>query len=277
MPQRPRYATAPLAPGFTLVELLVVVAIIGLLLSLLMPAVQAARGSAYRASCANNLHQIGLAMQHYHLAHGSFPAGVIECRDVMRRGRALPWSAFVLPYLEAEPIYEMIDFQRAFDAPENAAAAATIVPAYVCPATPRTSLRVEGRAVTDYGGIFGEAIAPNPTDGTWQADNGVLIRDRGISIREIRDGTSKTLMVSEDSEWGDGQWINGHNIFDVKHPINYVPEDPWMMENEIRSEHPRGANGLLCDGSVRFLDQDMDLRILEAICTRAGHEVVGEF
>jgi len=97
-----------------------------------------------------------------------------------------------------------------------------------------------------------------------------MLYTRAISIADIRDGTSNTLIVSEDSAWGDGQWINGLNVFDQAYPINRAP----AFENDIRSEHPGGAFGLFCDGSVRFLTETMELETLAAICTRAGGEVV---
>jgi prepilin-type processing-associated H-X9-DG protein len=86
----------------------------------------------------------------------------------------------------------------------------------------------------------------------------------------IPDGTAQTLIVSEDSGWPDGQWINGRNIFDQAFAINNrVP-----FENDIRSEHPGGAHGLFCDGSVRFLRETLDLPTLAALCTRAGREII---
>ena len=88
----------------------------------------------------------------------------------------------------------------------------------------------------------------------------------------IRD-RSNTLIVSEDSNSPDAQWINGRNIFDQAFPINQAP----AIENDIRSEHPQGANGVFCDGSVRFLNETIANEILAAICTRALGEVVDDF
>ena len=106
-----------------------------------------------------------------------------------------------------------------------------------------------------------------------------MLYDRAMQISDILDGTSNTLIVAEDSASADGQWINGLNIFDQAYPINLSPNPAMGIypENEIRSDHPGGANGLLCDGSARFLFQQMDLKTLAAICTRAGGEITGEF
>lgn len=259
--------------AFTLVELLVVIAVIGVLISLLFPAVQAAREAGRRISCANNLHQIGIGLQSHHGAHKSFPPGGIELRTYWKdtTSRQLAWSAFLLPFIEQESLHAQIDFDKPFDSEENAQAAATLVSTYLCPSVARTSYLTDGRAACDYGGINGERITGpnNPPKGT-------MLYDRRIAIREIPDGTSTTLIVSEDAAWPDGQWINGRNVFDQAYPINYRPPPGQYMENEIRSTHPGGAQGLFCDGSVRFLREEMEDEILAAICTRAGGEVVAQ-
>jgi len=261
----------------------VVIAIIGILIALLLPAVQAAREAARRMSCSNNLRQIGIGLHNYHAALGCFPPGGLEYRwtwdpqankPKYPNGRQFAWSAFLLPFIEQEPLYDMIDFSRPFDAPENAEAAATVISTYICPTVPRSSCLSEGRGVTDYGGINGERITSrnDPPKGT-------MLYEQAIRIAEISDGTSTTLIVSEDSAWADGQWINGLNIFDQAYAINRPPDpaNGIYPENEIRSDHSGGANGLFCDGSVRFLAEQMNQKTLAAICTRAGGEIVGEF
>ncbi len=263
----PLWKPLRLRAGFTLVELLVVIAIIGVLVALLLPAVQAARNAARRTSCGNNLRQIAIALQAYHDVHESFPPGGIEPRLIAGpSGRQLAWSAFLLPYMEQQSLYDQIDLTKAFDSSENAAAAATVVETYLCPSVSRQSRQVDGRAACDYGGIYGERInSPN------SPPKGTMLYDRTVADRDIRDGASHTLIVSEDSQWKDGQWINALNVFDQAFAINAAPP----FENDIRSEHPGGANAALCDGSVRFLDEQMDLELLGAICTRAGNEELG--
>ncbi|EMI57482.1 protein containing DUF1559 [Rhodopirellula sallentina SM41] len=254
--------------AFTLVELLVVIAIIGVLVALLLPAVQAAREAMRRASCQNNLHQVGLALHNYHSAFNNFPPGAIEVRPEVSGGKQFAWSAFVLPYMEQSALAEQIDFNLPFDDPANAEAAGEVVPAYVCPSTPRSEPRIDEMGVTDYGGIFGERIVS-----TNNPPRGMMIHDRALGFRDMLDGSSHTIVVAEDAEFPDGQWINGRNLFDQAFPINKAP----AFENDMRSFHPGGVMVLLGDGATRFVVEQIDLEVLAAYCTRNGHEQVTEF
>ena len=117
--------------GFTLVELLVVIAVIGLLISLLLPAVQSSRESGRRVSCANNLKQIGLAIENYQLAKGVYPPS--SNYDLTYHWDTLEqhsWASIILPYLEQANLFDTIDFDARIDDPVNRSAAATVVSAY---------------------------------------------------------------------------------------------------------------------------------------------------
>jgi prepilin-type N-terminal cleavage/methylation domain-containing protein/prepilin-type processing-associated H-X9-DG protein len=270
--------------GFTLVEVLVVIAVIGVLVVLLLPAVQAARESARRAACQNNLRQIGVALHAYHDAHKQLPVGCVEKRipSTKPNGRQLAWSAAVLPNLEESSLWSQIDFGSPYDGAANAGAAATVLSVYLCPSTVRLARGREGVIVSnpalsgtngqyrgaaiDYGGIYGAAqISPSA--------NGIFLYDREVRISEITDGTSHTLAVAEDAGRGwmqDGEWLNGENIYDVNNPINS------QQHNEVWSDHAGGAMALWCDGGVTLLAQIMDLPTLKAVCTRAGNDVVSD-
>jgi prepilin-type N-terminal cleavage/methylation domain-containing protein len=264
----------PLPRGLTVVELLVVIAVIGVLMGLLLPAVQAAREAARRTTCANNLRQIGLGLHNYHGVHERFPPGGIEHRAMInprtgrvygRAGRQLAWSLFLLPYVEQQPLHQQVDTNLPFDAPENAQPAATVLPVYICPSVPGGNQLRSGRGPTQYGGMYGERIS-GPND----PPKGVMLYDSAVRMAEILDGTSTTLIIAEDCDFADGQWINGRNVFDQAFAINRAP----AFENDIRSQHPGGALGLCCDCAVHFLSESMELRTLAALCTRNRQEVV---
>ncbi len=255
--------------AFSLVELLVVLSVIGVLLSITLPAVQQVRESARRTACSNNLRQIGIGLNHYHAAFNEFPPGGVEWRPWNdTKKRQLAWSAFLLPYVEQSSLFEQIDFDSAFDSDVNAVAAAAIVPLYICPSGQRGADLVSGRGPADYGGIFGERISsPN------QPPKGLMVYDVSYSAADIRDGLSSTIIVAEDTGWQDGQWINGRNLFDQAFAINQAP----AFENDIRSEHSAGANVCFADGHVQFLSESMDLIPLAALCTRAGGEIITDW
>ena len=249
--------------GFTLVELLVVIAIIGLLSALALPAIQSARGSAWQTHCKNNLRQIGLSLNAFHVANRSFPIGVQEWRKSRSKTeRQLAWSAFLLPFLDEQALYESLDLSTPFDSKANERGAAQILSVYICPVSARGGELVDGRGPTDYGGIYGERITSRN-----KPPKGILI-NKTVSLRQVRDGASHTLIVAEDTRFGDGQWINGRNVFDQSCAINAAPK----FENDIRSDHVGGAQGTMADGSVYFLSEEMDPFVVAAMCTRAGSE-----
>lgn len=144
--------------AFTLVELLVVITIIGILIALLLPAVQAAREAARRMQCSNHLKQIGLALHNYHATHGSLPYAS-GAGGVVGSSWGGVWSAMILPYLEQQAIYEQINFNRHLRDPVNAEVVQIVISTYICPSDP------EGRhPVLD--GRY-EPHNPNPALGLW--------------------------------------------------------------------------------------------------------------
>ncbi|MFO0808717.1 MAG: DUF1559 domain-containing protein [Gemmataceae bacterium] len=253
--------------GLTLIELLVVLAVIGVLVGVLLPAVQKVREAASAARCKNNLHQIGLALHGYLAAFGTFPPGGVEWRPPGNATkRQLAWSVYLLPYLEQDGLFRRLDLTTPFDSSQNAAAAATVLPVYLCPTAVRESPLSQGRGACDYGGLIGERIAsPN------NPPKGAMIYDRAFTVADITDGTSTTIFVGEDTHWLEMQWMNGANLFDQAFAINRrLP-----FENDLTSDHASGVHVLFGDGSARFLRETLDLPILAALCTRAGGEPAG--
>lgn len=258
--------------GLTLIELLVVAAVIGLIVLLILPAIQSAREAARRTQCSDHLRQIGMGLEAHHTLHGAFPVG---CLGKRRRGSTaavqLAWSAFLLPFVDQQLLWLRLSTERGYDDPQNNWATSAVIPLYLCPSTTRmdpdrTRYRTrDGLGAIDYGGMFGSQT-------TSPVMNGTMIYERAIRIADIRDGTSKTILIAEDTGRGastNGQWANGENIFDQGNQINL------HRDNEIWSDHPSGAQILLADGSVQFLHQTIGAGALAALCTRAGEEPIG--
>ncbi len=289
--------------GFTLIELLVVIGIIGLLMGLLLAAVQKVRAAAARTRCQNNLRQIGIAFHNAAGSSGQLPTG----HRPHPRPELYPdtgWPLALLPYVEQDAIYQQA--VRAFEVNRNweQTAAhpgfAAVIPTYICPsddrtATPQVSQKHRFRAaLLNYLGVSGTA------SGTV---DGVLYLESKTRFADISDGTSQTLLVGErppspdfEFSWwyaGVGQDMNGsaehvmgvreRNVsFEPEHVLYCVP-GPYHFTDGRRdgvcdvfhfwSLHSGGANFAFADGSVRFLPYTAD-NILPALATRAGGETV---
>jgi prepilin-type processing-associated H-X9-DG protein len=287
-------------PAFTLVEALVVIAIVTILGALLLSAVQHSRASAYRIQCANNLRQIGLALMQYHDAHGALPPGC-SYQNGKDPYPHLSWCARLLPFLEQDQLWQqtLIAFSedRVFlDNPPHIGLT-TVVAAFACPADSRTLTRTRHRpAFTAFLGI--EGINQYTKDGT-------LFLDSRVSFAGVKDGTSNTLLVGERppsatgslgwwyAGWGQGKDGSAEMVLGVRE-WNVAPSwEPWAIDCptgpyhfrpgrldnrcdafHFWSLHPGGAHFLYADGSVHFLSYDADA-ILPALATRAGGEVAG--
>ena len=196
--------------AFTLIELLVVIAIIGVLIALLLPAVQGAREAARRAQCANNLKQIGLALHNYHAAVGSFPVGFLYAY-----GGVLPdsspqqyrWSALaqMAPYLEQAALYNALNFDFPIGHkatvpgslfwpfyPANTTAMAVRVSLFLCPSDGAPS-PLDSSGPTNYAFCSGDGSNGGDASGA----NGVFILGPAITLANVTDGSSLTTAASE--------------------------------------------------------------------------------
>lgn len=189
--------------ALSLVELLVVIAMIGILVGLLLPAVQSAREAARRTTCLNHLRQIAVAMQHYESTRGHLPAGSVaqpDPNDPATPHTFYRWSAFaqLLPYLELENLHEGLDlslpmYRKDFSLPEeNQAAVRQIIPDLLCP-----SDRMQ-RVHPNFGPTNYAASAGSGNDGgSPLTADGVFYINSNIRLADIADGASRTIMLSE--------------------------------------------------------------------------------
>ncbi len=291
--------------GFTLIELLVVIAIIAILIALLLPAVQQAREAARRSSCKNNFKQVGLALHNYHDTHKTFPIGAAIAAGCsgLSGNHMFSWGVHILPYLDQANVYNNINFSgQAFVATNftSSSCLSTVQP-YICPTNPHPDVIVnragtfagalaDGLGRTDMGGVAdsvdwrcnnGTGVRPTPTG------NGVLFGISSVQFRDITDGTSNTLLVGEVtgslSPTGlNGNFYTGYDVFSTSNGINSIDTVPGggsfgFRPQGFSSYHVGGCHFLLCDGSVRFISENIDQGLLAGITTRAGGEVIGEF
>lgn len=299
--------------GFTLVELLIVIAIIGILVALLLPAVQAARESARRTQCANHLKQIGLAILAYESLHSQLPLavtpnvtsyipqkGTCEAPITLPRAtsnglRAHYLLAFILPFIEQQALFDQIDFNENWTRPANKPAYASPVPDFVCPTAPaRPNVPVSDYhvAVTILPTAFcalQDSASPRALD---QLDG--IIQDEPTSMRKVTDGLSKTFMIFEDGGrplyyirgaeqhalTDGGPWGDPENYFILGNPKNSDCGLSAAMNctnwDEIYSFHPGGANFLYGDGAVHFHPEAISVDQLIALFTRAASDIAPE-
>jgi prepilin-type N-terminal cleavage/methylation domain-containing protein/prepilin-type processing-associated H-X9-DG protein len=322
------YGNAGAAPrrrrAFTLIELLVVIAIIGILIALLLPAVQKVRETANRLKCQNNLKQLGLALHHFHDGYGGFPiAGKLS--------NELSWHVFILPFIEQDNLYKQFNLARGHynGPPDNRGpmkneVAFTRISIYVCPSSPiekmlladpnnvYTAELIDGEPpyTTHYYGIMGPK-GTNPATGQpylWDNDGphggfarqGIFLRDTdsastspgpdvGTRFADVSDGTSQTLLLGEMS-WVNNvtgtryrSWVRGCDTQPVcagcRNVTNAINSPSIAIFNDIAfgSMHLGGANFTMADGSVRFLQEGINLSTYRSLASRDGGEVVGDY
>jgi prepilin-type N-terminal cleavage/methylation domain-containing protein/prepilin-type processing-associated H-X9-DG protein len=311
--------------AFTLIELLVVIAIISILIGLLLPAVQKVRGAAARLQCQNNLKQLGLGIHNYHDTLGTLPPG--------RDSNDFSTHAYILPYIEQDNLYRMINFQApgGWSDPSNAAACATTVPTFLCPADPRSQVP-PGWAGNNYrvnqgSGILWGLPASSGPNSLLPPPNGPFYLNSRHRLTDITDGTSNTAAWSEHLKGDfsnavstpDGDtyaphtypgtpdqamidcmnidvsnlayqrvsnvgapWLQGYHSTTIY--FHVLPPNsrscmypPGRIATSANSGHTGGVNVTLCDGSVRFVPNGIDLNTWRALGSRNGGEVLGDY
>ena len=192
--------------AFTVVELLVVIAIIGVLVALLLPAVQAAREAARRAECSNNVKQIGLALQNYYSVHKSFPPGRFV-NPVDGQGRCFSAYAFLLPYLEGGELFRQVDFNLNPEDPYNAPVMDQMIRFFLCPSD-SGSKRQGNAAIHNYPLNTGTTYPLSPRNPFGTPVTGIFYENSRVGFHDILDGSSQTICISETivSEGGPNLW-----------------------------------------------------------------------
>lgn len=293
--------------GFTLVELLVVIAIIGILIALLLPAIQAARESARRSECMNNLKQMGVAVQTHHDIKKQFPMG----RDG-RNQYSVSWAYFILPQIEEQALYDAFDNSKPVDDPVNAPTMRTPIAVYACPSrrAPAADRNFDNnddppapdkRGVSSLGDYAGNAGLEEDTgleaeDYTGPgiidaAKAGPIFTGSNIGARRVLDGLSKTLAIGEkhirpiEADWpeemihfeqGDTAFLAGDHIFSV---LRCTEEGLATDEDDDEDEkfggpHPGVTQFVFLDGHVEAVSNDIAIPALEGLSTIGGSEIV---
>ena len=216
----------------------------GILAALLLPAVQAARESARRMQCSNNLKQIGLALHNYHDVNKSFPPAYTVNSD---GDRLHSWRTLLLPYLGQQTLYAQINLDEPWNSPNNLALSSTPIPVFQCASDPSTQFNY--MAITGQGTVF---------DG-----------DTAIRLRDVVDGSSNTMAIVEVKGMS-SNWME---------PVDLDVSQMQMVigggaGTGIGSYHPGGAQGLMMDGSVRFMSSTVSPQDLNGMITPAGGEIV---
>ncbi len=282
------------------------IAIIGILIALLLPAVQAAREAARRLQCGNNLRQVGLALHNYIASHKCFPPGGMSENE-------LSWLVMILPYIEQNTLYEQFDFNEGdYKGPNKNEIALNRVAAFLCPSSnqERSNLGTDISGVpeqidgvdpytTHYIGVMGPK-GINPVTGEeynndgygnhgGHATQGVLLKDRCVCLSKIIDGTSNTFAVGEISwnkytrfrTWVRGSTIDGSAMGSCKNvavPINlgidsYLTGGTYFNDGAFGSQHPGGAHFGMCDGAVKFVSGNVDFGVFLSTASRDGAEI----
>ncbi len=280
--------------GFTLVELLVVIAIIGMLVALLLPAVQVARESSRRTQCQSNLHELGTAAQNY--------VDVNVQRFPVESG--VTWIYCLLPFMEQKEIYDMFDRTIDWNDPANQPAVKNRLPVVECSSVPVDDRWIEIDAATN------PDLQCGPTDyitltitinhliaDLFPADFDLSgpFKDDG-AIRRITDGMSRTGLFYESADktrnWKAdlstplpssqlGVWVKGgaNGYRGYTYDGASFPGPCAVNCNNstsLWSFHPNGANIVMCDSSVRFVSDNIDVWVMYAIVTRNGEELLNE-
>lgn len=291
---------AKTASGFTIVELLVVIAVIAVLAGLLFPAIQSVRETGRRTECLNHCRQIGMALQGYQVSYRSLPPGWISETPVDRPGWG--WASLILPYLEQDNLRNLVDYKVQFSLPAMSSVRTTVIPLFLCPSdtapeisridfipppppAPFVAAPFHDPPSTDvelfvsksnYSGVFGTTeIEPDPANGT-----GVFFRNSRIRTNDIKDGLSSTIIVGERrGDLGTVTWVGVEPLVvesaaRIVATTDHTPNHPDEHFEDFHSAHREGVHFVFADCSTRMISNDIDPQTYRALATRAGGEII---
>ncbi len=280
-----------------LLELLVVITIIGILVGLLLPAVQQARAAARRISCDNNLKQLGLSLLNYESAYRRLPSGYLFKRGPQGNHLGFGWVAMILPYVEQSSVYESLNFNVPLFADANASIRQAHLPVFLCPedsisATGFVEMGNERYAMASYVASFG----PPDLDDTQEKRDGLFSRNSSTRLAEIMDGLSNTLACGErengpfrrggvqgphfsyETAWAGAIREISEPSDDHGHMVlfqtGHTPNSSYSDDRDVCAPHVGFANFLFADGSVRLIVESVDFAVYQSLSTRAGGEVI---
>jgi prepilin-type N-terminal cleavage/methylation domain-containing protein len=298
-----RYRRATSA-GFSLVEVLVVIAIVAILLGLLLPAIQAAREASRRSACSNHLRQLVAGALNYESQQRMLPAGAMIVPQESQQG--VSWRVLILPYTEEAALYQRIGVQPN-GLPANRSAGQYASPLFQCPSSVIVVKPAE-IPMSNYEAVSG---AGSHSDDIRDLDDqfcgdiyldGIFYPGSRTRIDDITDGTSHTLAIGERTydlyNWLDGvSWIGApdaemcaYATKNVRYPLNASPSEfgysvsdrdapagaaKTIVRNDLffGSAHPGGAFMATADGSVDFIDNAIDFLVYKDLASKAGNEV----
>ena len=271
--------------AFTLVELLVVIAIIGVLVALLLPAVQAAREAARRMQCQNHLKQFGLALHNHHDILKRFPpASQWDGNpDNVLNVNSINAFALLMPYYEQAGLHNLWDFTVNHNHAKNLVAAGTPIKIIACP-TRRPAAKCKSPSYLTY--AAGDYALSAGTGNVNSADlaelKGLFNINSKIRFADITDGSSNTLAIGD--KYVDPKDLNNtdgptyrwgfHAIRNTISPMNAKSLSPWgNPDATFGSLHTRGSNFVFADGSVQFLAQNINLQAYQWLSNIADGQI----
>lgn len=273
------YIRTPSRRAFTLIEMLVVIAVIGVLIALLLPAIQAARESARRTACKSNLRQVGQALQMHHDARGTFPAGwtTSDVNDP-ESPPGWSWAVQIFPYLEGSHISDQLDLKKPLTDPAYASVLKTFMAPLACPSDggpPRFMLTAEDNSPmfevgrSNYVGVFGTLeVEDDPANG-----DGAFFQNSRLSLRDFRAPSTTFLVGERSSRTGNSTWIGvvpgaAEAMARVVGVVDHPPNHEHAHLDDFSSDHPQGALFVFGDTSVRMVGNDIDPDVYKALATR---------